>query len=421
MDVHYSKNSIIFFATFFKWCASNALNQLIKNISMRKICLSILLFLSLVNTINAQQQKLSEKKITTVHAVERNTDYKIYIQLPKSYGKLMAKYPVIVLFDAQDKTLFDYTSSAIDRMMTSNDIPEAIFIGIVQQDRSKELNADQNETISLQFLNFIKNDLTAYLKQNYTVNNYYTLIGHSLGGLFVTNAMMTYPDTFKSAISISGALSNTSKTLHKLENYLDGKIEHARVRQKYYFSVGDEGFQDKIFRPCVLMADSLLLKHNPDFLSWHFDEFKGFNHMTTPLVSVPAGLAFIFHDWYFSEDVAMDVLITHKTDPIKALEKQKDSIETAYGTNIALPPHVYYQFADYYLSNGQIDKAKLLTEQIIALYPGDDEAFALMADVLIKQGDKSGALAALKVAQSKSPADKYKERIAKITDELVVK
>lgn len=390
---------------------------------MKKICLSILLFLFLYSSLNAQQQRLNERKKITLHAVERNTDYTIYIQLPKSYGKLMAKYPVILLFDAQDRTLFDYTSSAIDRMISSNDIPEAIFIGIAQQDRSKELNADQNETISLQFLNFIKNDLTAYLKQNYTINNYYTLIGHSLGGLFVTNAMMTYPDTFKSAISISGALNNTSKTqvLHKLENYLGRKTEPGQIKQKYYFSVGDEGFQDKIFRPRALIADSLFLKYNPDFLSWHFDEFKGFNHMTTPLVSVPSGLAFIFHDWYFSEDVAMDVLITHKTDPIKALEKQKDIIEKAYGTDIALPAHAYYQFADYYLSKGQTDKAKLLTEQIIALYPNDDESYALMADVLIKQGDKKGALAALKIAQSKSPADKYKERIGKLTGEPGVK
>lgn len=143
--------------------------------------------------------------------------------------------------------------------------------------------------------------------------------------------------------------------------------------------------------------------------------------MTTPLVSVPAGLAFIFHDWYFSEDVAMDVLLTHKTDPIKALEKQKDIIEKAYGTDIVLPYHIYYQFADYYLSNGRTDKAKLLAEQIIALYPNNDESYAFMADVLIKQGDKNGALAALKVAQSKSPADKYKERIGKLTNELVVK
>lgn len=386
---------------------------------MKKICLSILLFLSLNSIINAQQQKLSEKKTITLHAAERNIDYTLYIQLPKSYGKLTAKYPVILLFDAQDRTLLDYTSAAIDRLIYWNDIPETIFIGVVQQDRSKELNADQNEVTSLQFLNFIKNDLTTYLNQNYMVNNYYTLIGHSLGGLFVTNAMMTYPDTFKSAISISGALNETSKTntLHKLENYLHRK---GASKQKYYFSVGDEGFQDKIFRPRVLMADSLFLKYSPDFISWHFDEFKGFNHMTTPLVSIPAGLAFIFHDWHFSEDVAMDVLLSHKTDPIEALERQKETIKTAYGTNITLPYHAYYEFADYYLSNGQTDKAKLLTAQMITLYPDNDRSYALMAEVQMKQGDSKSALAYLKIAQSKSPTENYKQKIAKLTDELDV-
>lgn len=393
---------------------------------MKRFCLSIVLILSICCVLKAQQQKLTEKKTTTVHAQEMNTDYTIYVQLPKSYGKLMAKYPVILLFDAQDRTLFDYTSAAIDRLMFTSDIPEAIFIGIVQRDRSKELGAE-NETTSMPFLNFVKNDLIAYLKKNYAINDYYTLIGHSLGGQFVTNAMMVYPDIFKSVISISGALGFPAdpliykrKVLNKLDSYVSGKTTHGSSQQKYYFSVGNEGFQDSGFIFGALTIDSLFKKYNPGFINWHFDELKGFNHMTTPLVSVPAGLAFVFHDWHFSESVAKDVLLDHKTDPLEALKRQKDNIIDSYGTDITLPYRVYTQFADYYLSNGQADKAKLLIEQIITLYPNEGESYDLMSEVLIKQGDKKGALAYLKTAESKTLSEKYKDRIAKLSSELAV-
>jgi len=38
----------------------------------------------------------------------------------------------------------------------------------------------------------------------------------------------------------------------------------------------------------------------------HFDLWMGFNHMTTPLVSLTAGLTFVFQDWHFSDSLAME-------------------------------------------------------------------------------------------------------------------
>ena len=129
---------------------------------------TVLMFI--VGTLLAQQVKLSSKFTVNVHSVNENIDRSIFIQLPKDYGKVNKRYPLIVLFDAQDQTLYDYTSSTIDRLTWTSDIPEAIFVGVMQKDRSKEFSFEKYETSSLQFLNFIKNDLINYLSNNYFLN-----------------------------------------------------------------------------------------------------------------------------------------------------------------------------------------------------------------------------------------------------------
>lgn len=388
---------------------------------MKKRYLFTTVLMFIVGTLLAQQVKLGSKFTVNVHSVNENIDRSIFIQLPKDYGKVNKRYPLIVLFDAQDQTLYDYTSSTIERLTWTSDIPEAIFVGVMQKDRSKEFSFEKYETSSLQFLNFIKNDLINYLSNNYFLNGYYTLIGHSLGGEFVTNAMLTYPETFKSVISVSGALNYlekekwfNSETVTKLDYYLSTRPDSVFAKQKYYFSTGDEGFQDSGFKLGALSADSLFVKYKPNSKNWHFDYLKGFNHMTTPLISIPSGLIFVFQDWHFSETLAMDVLLYEKIDPIVAMQKQLDNIKKVYETEIALPYHAYSQFENFYFVKGELEKASILANQIIKLYPNDDDSYATMADILEKKGDLKGAIKYLKEAQSKSNLAKYADRILKL-------
>jgi len=384
---------------------------------MKKI-FTILLLLCTYEIVSAQQIKLASKSTKTIHSASENLERKIYVQLPMDYGKVNKRYPIILLFDAQDQSLYNYTSSVVDRLTWTNDIPEAILVGVVQNDRSKELNFERNENSSLQFLDFIKNDLLGYLNKSYSLNGYYMLIGHSLGGQFVTNAMLTYPEIFKSAISISGALNYPnqdnvikSKILSKIDDYLANTPDDKFKHQKYYFSSGDDGYQESGFKLGAMLVDSSLKDNKPNLKAWHFELLKGFNHMTTPLVSIPAGLLFVFQDWHFSDSLAMDVLLYNKKDPLDVLQGKKEKIAKSYGNEIELPYNSYAQFASYYLSKGEINKAELLLNRLIKLYPHDDETYSLMAEVAIKRGKFEDAIDYYKKAQSKSSKDKYAEKI----------
>ncbi|MFC4209727.1 tetratricopeptide repeat protein [Pedobacter lithocola] len=230
--------------------------------------------------------------------------------------------------------------------------------------------------------------------------------------------MITYPETFKSVISISGALNYPnkdnvvkSKIISKINDYIANTPDSMFSRQKYYFSTGDDGFQESGFKLGALKLDSVLKANKPNSKTWRFDFFKRLNRMSTPLTSLPSGLTFIFNDWHFSDSLAMDVLVCHKNDPLKVLKLKTQAIIKSFGTDIALPYNSYYQFADYYLTNGKTIEAKELTRQLLNLYPDDDDAYSLMAEVLTKKGDIKNAIICLEKAQSKFSIDKYSEKI----------
>ena len=384
---------------------------------MKKI-FTIIALLSILAKASAQQIKLGNVNTISIHSSKEKFNQTIYLQLPKNYGKENKRYPLIILFDAQDKSLYNLTSSVIDRMMWTNDIPEAIFLGMVQNNRSQELNFEKSEQTALKFLDFIKNDLLTYFSENYKTNGYVTLIGHSLGGQFVTNAMMTYPETFPSAISISGALNypnrdNTinSKVISKVERYLSAASGSSFRKQKYYFSSGDDGFQESGFKSGALKVDSLYKLHKQKAVNWQFDFLKGYNHMTTPLLSVPAGLAFVYKDWYISDSLAMDVLLYSKSNPVTVLKDKKIKIASSYGVNISLPRNSLFQFAEYALSQGKVDDANALAKQLLNEHPNDDEVYGLIAEIFLKRGDTSSAIKNYEQAQSIAGTDKYNEKI----------
>lgn len=366
----------------------------------------------------AQPVKLSDKAVLSIHSQTENADRTIFIQLPKDYGVVNKRYPVIILFDAQDQSLYNITSSTVDRLIWTSDIPEAILVGVLQNNRSQELNFEKYDQTALRFLDFIKNDLIGFLNKNYRTNGYLTLIGHSLGGQFVTNAMLTYPEVFKSVISISGALNypnkdNTvvSNTLNKAGDYLFKRTDSSLRMQKYYFSTGDEGFQDNGFKSGALKLDSLYRLNKSKYINWHFDFWKGYNHMTTPLVSIPAGLTFIYKDWHFSDSLAMDVLVYNRSNPLQVLSDKQLKIQQSYGSDIALPRNSFFQFAAYSLSKGNVSEAEILTKQILDVYPNDDESYSLMAEVYLKKGDTRNSIKYFEKAQSKSSPDKYARKI----------
>lgn len=379
---------------------------------MKSTLLSVLFVLAIAMSVVQAQElvHLSPEETIVISSKELNQDRKLLIRLPRSYGKKNIKYPVIYLFDAHDKTLFNFTSSVVDRMMWTRDMPEAIIVGVIQTDRSKELNFEKQEENATKFLSFFKNEVLPYVDSHYATLGFPVLIGHSLGGQFVTHAMTVYPETFRAVISISGAFYYSSqekffqgKVLSELNNFLNRAPFHPGY---YYFSTGDEGFQDGTFRIGALKVDSLFKAFPPKGIQWVFHDLKGYNHGSTPLISIPDGLNFIFKDWRFPENLAANIIMKGIGDPLEALKEQENRIRKNYGTEITIPSSIYYQFSDFYMQHKNYEKAKQLIDKNMELDKNMDTPYGKMGDILVLTGQLKEAKHYYKLAMDKvDPSD----------------
>lgn len=376
---------------------------------MKKLIILCLLIFH-VSILSAQLVFLNDEQVITLHAESLNKDQKIFIRLPKNYDKVSTKYPVVYLFDANDKTLFNYTSSVIDRLMWTHDIPDVILVGIAQNDRSKELGVEKNEDYSNKFLSFVKDELPQEIKKRYRTLEFPVLIGHSLGGQFVTNAMISFPETFRAVISISGALSypvghpsfTKEKTILRLNDFLKSST---KSRMFYYYSVGDSGFQDELFQTGILRVDSLFNKTQPKNIDWKFDYLHGFNHGTTPLSSVPAGLIHVFKNWHFTDSLAMSIVVYGKTDPLEAVTAKEKKIKEIYGAEIQIPGMVYEQLADYSFQKTNFKAAKVFYLKMISINAENDYPFGQLALINEKEGAFKEAIRYYELAVSKLKAE----------------
>jgi predicted alpha/beta superfamily hydrolase len=90
-------------------------------------------------------------------------------------------------------------------------MPSTIIVSIMGIDRNKDLTPTKIDNWKTsggadKFLDFMKEELIPYINKTYPSNGDNTLWGHSLGGLFVINALLNTPHTFKGYIAVDPSL-----------------------------------------------------------------------------------------------------------------------------------------------------------------------------------------------------------------------
>lgn len=381
---------------------------------MKKIIL-FLCFSILIHTVFGQNLTiLNNAKEVEIKSEYLKTNEKVRIWIPKNYSQTNIKYPLIVFFDAHDNTLSNIVTSNVDRLISTGDIPQAITVGIVQPDRFNQLNPERQ---GKEFELFLKNELFKYIDSSYHTLNYHVIIGHSLGGLLATDFLTTSPHDANAVISISPALSrpdgNNKDTF--LINFNKFLLSSKALNNIYFITTGNEGFNDKEYIRNATLKALNLLKHQQSGLKWKFEELKGQNHATTPLISIPLGLTYIFHSWRFPDELAVQIQ-DKKIDPLTAIKIREDTIKKTYGINIPITPNAYFAAIDIYKENK--DKKNLLKiyQYLISSYPNEADNYSGLAEALEINNPKE-AIKYYKTALIHiDPNDK--ERLAKIQTKI---
>ncbi|KFF26461.1 alpha/beta hydrolase [Chryseobacterium vrystaatense] len=230
------------------------------NSRFKFLYLNLLLLFSLSG--KAQEKiTIGEKQI--ISSTILNEKREIWIHLPKTYndpGINPAKYPVIYLLDGEIN--FDYYTGMSDFLAKPPyaDMPECIVVGIKNTERTRDLTPTKSQKKSPvnpgvvlfndsggseNFVRFLQEELKPFISKNYRTQNYSVLAGHSFGGLFAVNVLLTHPEYFNAYVANDPSLWWDQKVLiSKTKEYLE-KNKKFPMHKTLYVSQANNEEQNK--------------------------------------------------------------------------------------------------------------------------------------------------------------------------------
>lgn len=415
-----------------------------------KYLISLLSLLLSMQLFSQSEPIIIGEKIRLQSDILQETRY-VNIYLPHSY-KITdhTKYPVLYLIDGDYN--FHYVTGMIDQMAVLGEkIPEMIVVGISDagHDRyvqnctpfDKKKNPDGNAE---NFLSFIEKELKPYVQQNYRMADYSVLVGHSLGGLFVINTLLTNPTAFDCYVAISPSLwwddYGPEKAVEKF--YAD----HEKLGIELYLSVGNEegmgvyGFYDQM--DIQTFADHYY-QNEPLGLRKEFVQFDQENHNSVGLPSLKYALDHMFEGY----DIAPGEF--EQIHTFQAYESKLQSYREKIGDGFRLPPRQFnqvlkkvyakdnasfstievrikshypaslsdfYHFSgNLYLKNKEIDKGLEYLQKSIEVSPNALETMVSLAEAYTaqKQEDKAQEWykKALQMAEERGVSNWYRNEL----------
>lgn len=286
---------------------------------MRRVLFSIFFILVFSVFTNAQ---VAEEQITPVTLSRTETHkiiseingatYPIFISLPGSYNNTDKTYPVVFMLDGYSS--FGIVTQMAKLLAFNKELPELIIVGISSEGGSKEFNynrardytptyiAPENIPVSTRgmlpisggaekFLGFIEKELIPFVESKYRFTpGDRTLIGHSLGGLFVSYSLFERTELFNRYVLISPVLFWDNNFMLKKEKEFFEKGGSLNV--KVYSSVGSLE-QSEFLESWKSFFDSLML-HNYEGLKLKTEIAENETHYTIIPHLVTRGLINVF-------------------------------------------------------------------------------------------------------------------------------
>ena len=240
----------------------------------------------------------------TLDSTLLNETRDIQVLLPESYhSNPDANYPVIYLLDGD--YVFHGVSGMLDFLANKAQLmPDVILVGIADKgtDVYRQYMTPAGLTAPFKdgdggkaelFLTFLEKELKPYINSHYRAANNAILVGHSMGGLFVFNALLESPDAFDHFVSMSPSVwLNDHAIMAKAEKFITTSKHKS---SSLYLSLGDEERQG------VYGVLQLLDANQPTNIDWQFSHYPNENHNSVPLVALRADLKQIFKAWLISD------------------------------------------------------------------------------------------------------------------------
>ena len=261
------------------------------------IILLLIIFFTNFNICLAQLNQQTEHQInSSIFGKER----RIKVFLPKMYQRdstLMA-VPVYVL-DAQDEQVWNMVTGQVDYLVSRHSVIPMILIGIVTEHRGKEFLPPSNELIA-----HFKNEVIPLINSNYRTLSLNVLLGHSLGGSFVSHTLFSdNSNLFNAYIALSPSFDIYDGIIYK--NAATMLNSNKDFKSFFYFSSGNIGFELD-YKDNVDKMNALLSKNSPKNLVWNTNYFENKDHFSAFNYGLCDGLINLSRQYFTDQKIIED-------------------------------------------------------------------------------------------------------------------
>ena len=362
-----------------------------------------------------------------LHSKVLGEDREVFVSVPVSYNRGAQKYPVLYLTDAPIN--FDQARTSAAYLARNGFIPELIIVGVVNNDRTRDLYATKadfklpgrtipfpNSGKADQFLEFWEKELIPWVESTYRTAPLRVLAGQSAGGNFALHTMRVKPDLFQGIIAASPWLGwDDAAELQQLVPFVQGTAVKARA---LFVSYADELPEMKANVETLVSA---LRAHKDASLRWDLATYPRENHDSTGLRSYYDALRMVFDGWSFPRDPQTNFL-AGSFDDVKAHYAR---FGQRFGYTQLPPEFVVNDLGYQLLQTKRLDESLAAFRYNTDTYPQSANVWDSLADALEQAGKIRDALASCRKAVSLAEADgdpaletfrKHAARLAALND-----
>lgn len=310
-------------------------------------------------------------------SVNLNEEREFQVYLPPSYFfSDKNDYPVVYLMDGDYN--FHYVTGVIELMSNvSGKMPECIVVGISDKGASKyRRNCTPNQIKEKDgnannYMKFIENELKPFINNRYRTANYEIIIGHSIGGLFVTNFLLEKPDAFDAFIAIDPAFwPGDFEIINRADSTLNA-----------FAKASVESNSDDLIQPLYYVSSSgalgmgidkyveILKKRFPDNENWCYFNLENENHNSVGLPTIKKSFEAIFNNWSISQS---EFIAFDSADEV--IDHYKE-LSSKYSSIVSIHPYFLGNIIYYYFNHEKKEDLLILENGIKEYFPGSMEEF----------------------------------------------
>jgi len=351
--------------------------------------------------------------------------------MPKSNGgnkiKDKGRYPVVYVLDGAEN--FNTVVSITEHMEESGLCPPMIVVGIVPLDRLSELTTGSDKELPEvvgngdKFMAFVEKELITYIDATYPTTTYRTLIGHSLGGLTVINALLDHPQVFNAYVALDASLwwnnkkaVQVAKAVLPTQNY-KGKALFMGMANRLERGMDTLSVQRDTSGNTGLIRSNLeviklLNQYKKTQLRYKYSFYEDDDHPSVRLIGEYDALRFIFS---FYKLKIYDSELNDpkfKIDSVLAAHYKKVSEYMGYAVK---PGENQVNALGYQmLRKKQYKKAENLFKLNISNNPASGNCYDSLGDLYLETGEKTKAIEAFKKALTLQSIPETKVKLDKL-------